>query len=100
MMQSTTPSFLSRNISSTYTAVAGYKIFCIPIYIYFYRSAQKHLVKTKLQVQWSTLYEVLEGKEGNLVSSSAGLRYGNQWQNMFVQKEKSFFSPTISINPR
>lgn len=62
----------------------------MPIYIYFYRSAQKQLVKAELQVQSSALCEVPEGKEGNLVYSSARLRYGNQWQNVLVQKEKSF----------
>lgn len=99
MMQSIIPSSLSRNISSSYTAVAGYKIFCIPIYIYFYGSAQKQFVKTELRVQLSVLHKVPEGKEGNLVYSSARLGHGNQWQNMFVQKEKRDFFPSISINP-
>lgn len=48
------------------------------------------MVKTELQVQSRALYKVPEGKEGNLVYGSARLGYGNQWQNLFVQKEKSF----------
>lgn len=39
-------------------------------------------------MQSCALYKVPEGKEGNLVYGSAMLGYGNQWQNLFVQKEK------------
>jgi len=98
MMESIPPGFLSRNVSSSYTVILGYKSsFYLSISIYI---DQHKIIRVRLSTKCSqVLYiKVPEGKEGNLVYSSARLRYGSQWQNLFVQKEKDMSLVSVSTH--